>query len=127
MIFTSIKFSRIIVAINRIHSRFLSLIICMVEMCREYTRESRWQKQPSELPRVGARTEGRRGRVFAFPRDTGGRIGVHVHPHCMPLFRHVSHSRGFYTDICLTRGCKWARPIYDRQSRNSAQIIQRLS
>lgn len=83
----------------------------------------------AETTPVGARTEGRRGRVFTFPRDAdaGGRIGVHVHPHCMPLFRHVSHSRGFYTDICLTRGCKWARPIYDRQSRNSAQIIQRLS
>lgn len=83
----------------------------MVEMCRERTRESRWQKQPSELRRVGARTEGRRGRVFTFPRDAGGRIGVHVHPHCMPLFRHVSHSRGFYTDICLIRGCKGATEL----------------
>lgn len=68
-----------------------------------------------------------RVRVPTCRRRRGGRIGAHVHPRCVPSFRHVSHSRGIHTDICPTRGCKWARPIYDRQSRNSAQTIDRLS
>lgn len=86
-------------------------------MCREYTRESRWQKQPSELSE-----HAHRGDEDACPRShvstmRRGSYRRHVYRRCVLSFRHVSHSRGFYADICPTRGCKWVRPTYDRQSR----------
>lgn len=85
----------------------------MVEMRRECTGESRWQKQPSELRRVGARTEGRQGRVSAFPRvdDAGGRVErTRTPPLCARRSVTFLTRADSIPDICPTRGYKWARP-----------------
>jgi len=107
------KISRFIVAIDCI--RNLPLIICMIVNIHE-SRDDR--NNPRSCDASG---HAHRGDEDAGPRShvSTGIVSVHVYRRCVLSFHHVSHSRGFYTDICPTRGCKWVRPTYETISKFS--------
>lgn len=114
----------IVVTIDRDSRRFLLQTICMIETCREGSRDGRNNPRRAAL-RQGTHERSDERRVSAFPRvdDAGGRIGAHTYtPLCAIVTSRFSPSRGFHTDICPTRGYKWTRPIHDTDDRRLLKL-----
>lgn len=110
------KILRFIVVINRIRS--LLLIICMIgDVSRIFERVEMAETTLGVAARRGTHIGATRTRVRVPTCRRRRGSYAHVYHRCVLSFRHVSHSRRFYTDICPIRGYKWVRPSYDRQSR----------